>query len=146
MKKVRKDLQELTAKVNMYWVNTMIDHRPILYWKKWLCSGMVILPVNQNADFAHAQLCVLRKWLGDLERSLLVSKAHRWFFIWIISKIEKINLKILHVNWWIFTLGRGHYSENDVKNTARALLVGLRIGKMVHLHLIKHHDSGTKPF
>jgi uncharacterized protein (DUF1800 family) len=142
----REDLKSL----NLAWLDTMVNsdqqlrEKMSLFWHGHFASR------NLNIFFQQQLLDIIRREalgnFGDLLREVSKSGAMINFLNNNQNRKDHPNENFAREVMELFTLGRGHYSEQDVKEAARAFTGwGASMqGEFVFRPFI--HDNGTKTF
>ncbi len=151
-KELRKDLHQLTAQVNLYWINTMIDKRtnPLLEKMTLFWHGHFACE-SKRFDFAHNQLCIIREnALGDFKKLVLEIAKSASMILYLNNqqnRKNKPNENFARELMELFTLGRGNYTEKDVKEAARAFTGWFTNRQNGDFSFNpRQHDSGIKTF
>lgn len=135
-----------------WWLNTMLKtpsplaEKMTLFWHNHFVSS--VKKVRQPA-LMHQQQMRFRKWgLGRFDQLLsemlqdpallLYLDAHR-------NQVKQPNENFARELFELFTLGEGHYTEADIKESARAL-TGIRVNaRQGQYHFRpRQHDAGYK--
>ena len=151
-KKVRKEIQRLTTEVNRNWLNQMItnDSQPLLEKMTLFWHGHFACEVKRF-DFAAQYINTLRQHaLGNFRDLVLAIAKDAAMIIYLNNqqnKKNKPNENFARELMELFTIGRGNYSEQDVKESARAF-TGWFANKSDGSFNFKaeQHDSGSKTF
>jgi uncharacterized protein (DUF1800 family) len=126
--------QPLVEKVTLFWHNHFATS-----------NGKV-----QNAGFMLSQYALMRKYaLGNFRDLLLeMSTKDRAMLVWLDGRASKKgnpNENYARELMELFSLDRGHYTENDVREAARAFTgYDLRGNELVFT--AGNHDTGSKTF
>lgn len=148
--KVKKNRSELLA-LNAAWFNqlthtdSVIREKMTFFWHDHFACR------SRNAYLAQQQINTLRKHaLGSFKDLLMaVSKdpAMLQFLNNQQNKKDSPNENFAREVMELFTLGRGNYSEEDIKNAARAF-TGWAFNPLTGEFLVRprQHDTGSKTF
>ncbi|HEY0355088.1 MAG TPA: DUF1800 domain-containing protein, partial [Flavisolibacter sp.] len=148
----RKQFQQQTRQairnLNLMWLNKMVDsdaqlrEKMSFFWHGHFASR------NLNVFFQQEMLWTIRQHalenFGDLLREVSKSAAMLNFLNANQNRKDHPNENFAREVMELFTLGRGHYSENDIKEAARAFTGwGANIkGEFVFRRF--QHDKGSK--
>lgn len=150
-KELRKQAEQLTLQVNNDWLRQMADpayalrEKMTLFWHgHFACESKLFhLAVQQNNTLRqHA--------LGNF-KDLVLAIAKDASMIFYLNnqqnRKKSPNENFARELMELFTIGRGHYTENDVKEAARAF-TGWFANRFTGAFEFeeKAHDSGTKVF
>ena len=142
--KSRKDLQEL----NLVWLdhlctsNAALREKMTVFWHNHFATSAPFPVLMQ------AQNNLIRKNAMGNFKTLLHEIARDPAMIIYLNnqqnKKDAPNENFAREVMELFTLGRGHYSENDIKEAARAF-TGWHVGKDGYFKFVeKDHDFGSK--
>lgn len=148
---LRKKDQAAVIDINTSWVLRMADsneaallERMTLFWHGHFACR------SRSGKLAAQQLNTLRKHaLGDF-RSLLLGIAQDPSMIRYLNnqqnKKQSPNENFAREVMELFTMGRGHYSEKDVKEAARAFTGWSSTATGDYIFRERQHDTGSKTF
>ena len=148
----RKEMQKLTGEVNLNWMRQMIsdDYNPLqekmtLFWHgHFACE-------SKRFDFAGRQINTIRQYaLGNFRDLVLAVAKDASMIIYLNNqqnRKKKPNENFARELMELFTIGRGIYTEQDIKESARAF-TGWFARRMTGAFNFneKEHDSGRKTF
>ena len=148
----RKELQRLTNEVNLTWIRQMVDdnsnplqEKMTLFWHgHFACE-------SKRFDFAGRQINVIRKHALGNFRDLVLAVAKDAAMVLYLNnqqnKKRKPNENFARELMELFTIGRGNYTEKDIKESARAF-TGWFINRMTGEFSFneRQHDFETKTF
>ena len=150
-KQIREYIQEENNKLNLTWLNRMMTGNEMLnekmtfFWHDhFACKDDIPL-------HAEALNNTLRKYaLGDFREMLVAVSKEPAMLKYLNNQQNKKNApneNFAREVMELFTLGRGNYTEDDIKNAARAF-TGWGFDKMEHSFVFrdKQHDYDTKTF
>lgn len=150
-KKIREYMKEEDKKLNLAWIKKMMSGREMLNEKMTFFWHDHFACKDENPINAQSLNNTLRKYaLGDFRQMLMaVSKepAMLKFLNNQQNKKHAPNENFAREVLELFTLGRGNYTEADIKNAARAF-TGWGFDKKEHSFEFrdKQHDYGEKTF
>jgi uncharacterized protein (DUF1800 family) len=132
--------------VRMIYTKRPLEEKMVLFWHGMLTSaiskvGIAQLMLGQNQllrDLATADYAVLLKAIARDPAMML----------WLDSRLNRKNApneNFARELMELFTLGIGNYSENDVRESARAFTGWSQLASGFYLDL-SQHDSGLKTF
>src|SRR5687768_11790312 len=147
-RKMRKQSREDIKSLNLTWLNEMVNsdqqlrEKMSLFWHGHFASR------NLNILYQQQLLHVIRENalgnFGDLLRDVSKSAAMLNFLNNNQNKKGRPNENFAREVMELFTMGRGNYTENDVKEAARAFTGwGANIGGEFVFRK-KQHDDGQK--
>ena len=149
-KMLRKQSVDDLKNLNLTWLSQMINseaqmrEKMSLFWHGHFACRVI------NIYFQQQLLNIIRENalanFGDLLREVSKSPAMLSFLNNQQNKKEHPNENFAREVMELFTMGRGHYSENDIKEGARAFTgwgFNLR-GEFINRPFL--HDSGKKTF
>lgn len=149
---LQKKARQLSAKVNGEWLEKMIsaDSSPLLekmalFWHgHFACEPKLF---HLAANYANT----LRKHaLGNFKELLLAIAKDSAMIIYLNNqqnRKDRPNENFARELMELFTLGRGNYTENDIKEAARAFTGWFTDKKTGEFEFrAKAHDEGTKTF
>lgn len=147
-----RDLRKLIPQLNLNWMRQMVKEeegalveRMALFW-----HGHFACAPNR-VDFAAQQLATLRQYALGNFRDLLVAISKDAAMILYLNNQQnrknKPNENYARELMELFTLGRGHYTEADVKAAARAF-TGWFTNRFTGEFNFnsRQHDEGSKTF
>ena len=150
LKSQRMKLRQMVGDINATWVEEMANtdnpllERMSLFWHDhFACriTNAMLVPSYMNAIRKNA--------LGDF-KSLLMSVSKSAAMIRYLNnqqnRKEKPNENFAREVMELFTIGRGNYSENDIKEAARAFTGWSSNMKGEFVFRKNWHDTGEKTF
>lgn len=147
-----RDLRKLIPQLNLHWMRQMAQEREqVLLEKMTLFWHGHFACAPKRVDFASQQLDTLRRYALGNFRDLLVAISKDAAMILYLNNQQnrkaKPNENYAREVMELFTLGRGHYTEQDVKAAARAF-TGWFTNKFTGEFAFKErqHDTGSKTF
>jgi uncharacterized protein (DUF1800 family) len=147
-KKVRQKNREGVRNLNIYWLNEMVNSSAQLREKMAFFWHGHFACRNLNVFYQQELLDVIRRnALGDFGTLLkYVSRSAAMLFFLNNQQNRKghPNENFAREVMELFTLGRGHYTENDVKEAARAFTGWAATVKGEFIFRKGQHDSGEK--
>jgi uncharacterized protein (DUF1800 family) len=149
-KEKQKAFRERSKDINLLWIEAMVDtsfpllEKTALFWHGHFATKL------DNPYFDQKLLNTFRKNalgnFGDLLREISKSPAMLQFLNNRQNKKEHPNENFAREVMELFTLGRGHYTEDDVKEAARAF-TGWNFDEYGNfIFRRKQHDDGAKKF
>lgn len=147
-KNIRKKNRESIRNLNLYWINEMVNSNAQLREKMAFFWHGHFACRNLNIFFQQGLLDVIRRnALGsfrDLLREVSMSAAMLNFLNNNQNKKDHPNENFAREVMELFTMGRGNYSEEDIKEAARAFTGwGATVaGEFVFRKM--QHDNGSK--
>jgi len=148
---LRKKLQRENRKVNGFWIRKMVDsHNPLLERMTLFWHSHFALISRNNSFVSKNYINTLRTHalgnFGDLVLAIARDPGMIRFLNNQQNKKGQPNENFARELLELFTIGIGHYSEQDVKEAARAF-TGWRTRKKGEFVFSKrHHDFGMKTF
>ncbi len=149
-KEMRKAFNQRTKDMNLLWVQAMVDtsfpllEKTALFWR-----GHFATRIN-NPYYDQKLLDAIRKNalgnFGDMLRAVSRSSAMLEFLNNRQNKKQHPNENFAREVMELFTLGRGHYTEDDIKEAARAFTGWSFDGNGNFIFRQKQHDAGEKKF
>lgn len=147
-----RDLRKLIPQLNLNWIQQMVKEeegtlveKMALFWHgHFACAP-------KRVDFAAQQLATLRQYALGNFRDLLVAISKDAAMILYLNNQQnrknKPNENYARELMELFTLGRGHYTEADVKAAARAF-TGWFTNRFTGEFDFnaRQHDEGSKTF
>ena len=147
-KKVRQKNREGVRNLNIYWLSEMVNSSAQLREKMAFFWHGHFACRNLNVFYQQELLDVIRRnALGDFGTLLKeVSRSAAMLFFLNNQQNRKghPNENFAREVMELFTLGRGHYTENDVKEAARAFTGWAATTKGEFIFRKGQHDSGEK--
>ncbi|HJW17189.1 MAG TPA: DUF1800 domain-containing protein [Flavisolibacter sp.] len=147
-KKIREQNRDDLKSLNLYWLNEMVQsdaqlrEKMAFFWHGHFASR------NINIFFQQQLLDIIRQnALGNFRTLLLeVSKSGAMlnFLNAQQNKKDHPNENFAREVMELFTMGRGHYTEQDVKEAARAFTGWGATAKGEFVFRKFQHDRGTK--
>ena len=147
-RKIRQQSREDIKALNLKWMNTMVGseaqlrEKLALFWHgHFACKDVNIyndqLLLNVIRDNAAGSF-------GDLLKGVSKSASMLSFLNNQQNKKQKPNENFAREVMELFTLGRGNYTENDIKEAARAFTGWAYNLKGEFIFRKNQHDTGTK--
>ena len=121
-----------------------LRERMTLFWHNHFATSQT--KVNNAALMQRQQELLRENALGDFGSMLRAIGKNPAMLIWLDSKENRKahpNENYAREVMELFTLGRGHYSEKDVQEAARAF-TGWFVIRDAFQEVAKQHDGGTK--
>ena len=147
-KKMRQKNREGVRNLNIYWLNEMVNSSAQLREKMAFFWHGHFACRNLNVFYQQGLLDVIRRnALGDFGTLLKeVSRSAAMLFFLNNQQNRKghPNENFAREVMELFTLGRGNYTENDVKEAARAFTGWAATAKGEFIFRKGQHDSGEK--
>jgi uncharacterized protein (DUF1800 family) len=149
-KEIQKEFRERTRNMNLLWVQTMVNtSSPLLEKTSLFWHGHFATHID-NPYFDQLLLQIIRSNslgnFGDMLRAVSKSSAMLQFLNNRQNKKEHPNENFAREVMELFCLGRGHYSEDDVKEAARAFSGWSFDEEGNFIFRLKQHDAGEKKF
>jgi len=149
-KEMEKEFKSRTKDINLLWVQAMVDTNfPLLEKTALFWHGHFATRVD-NPYYDQQLLNIFRKNalgnFGDMLRAVSKSAAMLQFLNNKQNKKEHPNENFAREVMELFTLGRGHYTEDDVKEAARAFTGWSFDGDGNFIFRQRQHDDGEKKF
>lgn len=150
--KKKKEIQKLTPEVNLNWVRQMtsdkhscLQEKMTLFWHgHFACE-------SKRFDYAARQINSIRQYaLGNFRDLVLAISKDTSMILYLNNqqnRKNKPNENYARELMELFTIGRGNYTEQDVKEAARAFtgwFSDRRTGEFKFTE--RQHDSGSKTF
>lgn len=145
----KKEARKLVAKINLDWLERMgktdaqLLEKMTLFWHNHFACQI------KNPDWAIDYLNVIRKHalgnFGDLVLSIAKTPAMIRFLNNQQNRKQKPNENFARELMELFTIGRGNYTEQDVKEAARAF-TGWTSNQQTFEFRERWHDYGAKSF
>ncbi len=145
-----KDRMEDMKAVNLAWLNQMVSGETALREKMTLFWHGHFACRNNNAFFMQTQNNTLRKHalgkFGDLLMAVSKDAAMLAFLNNRQNRKDSPNENFAREVMELFTLGRGKYTEHDIKNAARAFTGWQFRADGEFFFNAQQHDAGSKTF
>jgi len=149
-RKMREQSRDDLKTMNLRWLDTMINSEAQLREKMSLFWHGHFACRIQNSFFQQELLHIIRtNALGsfaDMLKAVSKSPAMLQFLNNQQNRKQKPNENFAREVMELFTMGRGNYTENDVKEAARAFTGWAFNSKGEFLFRKNQHDDGTKIF
>jgi uncharacterized protein (DUF1800 family) len=146
----RERSREALADLTIKWLQlaSRPENSPAEKWLLFLSDVWVVgIDKVRNAALIHRHLELLRRFaLGrasDLAKAMSRSPAMIIYLDLQQSRPEAPNENFARELFELFTLGEGNYTENDIKQAARAF-TGYRQREGEFTFVQRQHDAGTK--
>ncbi|GEO03190.1 hypothetical protein AAE02nite_08540 [Adhaeribacter aerolatus] len=146
MQQARREL----AKINTTWLQTMatspaqLREKMAFFWHGHFACR------TQRPEFALNQVNLLRQHALGKFSDLLMAVAKDPAMLQFLNNQQNRKLQpnenFARELLELFTLGRGHYSEEDIKNAARAFTGWGYDAEGMFVFRERQHDAGTKTF
>ena len=147
-KKIQQSNREGIRSLNMYWLHEMVNSSAQLREKISLFWHGHFACRNLNIFYQQGLLDVIRKNalgnFGDLLKEVSRSAAMLNFLNNQQNRKNHPNENFAREVMELFTLGRGHYTENDVKEAARAFTGWAANAKGEFVFRKFQHDNDSK--
>ncbi len=142
--------REAVKTLNIYWLKEMVAspaqlrEKMAFFWHGHFASR------NQNIFYNQLLLHTIRKnALGDFA-TLLKEVSHSASMLYFLNNQQnrkgRPNENFAREVMELFTLGRGNYTENDIKEAARAFTGWTANARGEFIFRKNFHDDGTKQF
>lgn len=149
-KKIREKSRDDLKTMNIRWLETMVNSEAQLREKMSLFWHGHFACRTQNSFFAQELLHIIRtNALGsfaDMLKAVSKSPAMLQFLNNQQNRKSHPNENFAREVMELFTMGRGNYTENDVKEAARAFTGWSFNAKGEFLFRKNQHDAGSKTF
>lgn len=149
-KKLREQSRDDLKKANQLWIETMVNSEAQLREKMSLFWHGHFACRSQNSFFAQELLHIIRKnalgSFGDMLKAVSKSPAMLQFLNNQQNKKSHPNENFAREVMELFTMGRGNYTENDVKEAARAFTGWAFEPRGGFVFRKFQHDDGSKTF
>lgn len=146
---LRKSLRKQVILVNQAWLNQLLHTQAILREKMTLFWHDHFACQSKNPYHAQNQINTLRKYalgnFGDLVLAIAKDPAMLQFLNNQQNRKRKPNENFARELMELFTLGRGYYTEQDIKASARAF-TGWGFNGDQYIFRSRIHDYGSKTF
>ena len=147
----RKNERKLVFKQNAEWIQRMSDlHESALLEKMCLFWHGHFACITKGSRIANAQLNTIRKHalgnFGDLVQAMAKDVSMIRFLNNQQNRKQKPNENFARELMELFTIGRGNYTENDIKEAARAFTGWSSNFQGEYVFRKNQHDFGTKKF
>ncbi len=150
IKAIIKDRAQDMKTVNLAWLNRMVSGEAVLREKMTLFWHGHFACRNPNAFFMQSQNNTLRKHalgkFGDLLMAISKDAAMLAFLNNRQNRKDSPNENFAREVMELFTLGRGNYTEQDIKNAAKAFTGWQFRGDGEFYFNERQHDFGAKTF
>ena len=149
-KEIEKTFRARNKDINLLWVEAMVTTSfPLLEKTALFWHGHFATQIN-NPYYDQKLLNIFRKNalgnFGDMLREVSKSSAMLQFLNNRQNKKQHPNENFAREVMELFTLGRGHYTEDDIKEAARAF-TGWSFDENGNFAFMqKQHDDGEKKF
>ncbi|MFM6926684.1 MAG: DUF1800 family protein [Ferruginibacter sp.] len=149
-KKLREQSRDDLKKGNLLWIDTMVNSEAQLREKMSLFWHGHFACRSQNSYFAQELLHIIRSNamgnFGDMLKAVSKSPAMLQFLNNQQNKKSHPNENFAREVMELFTMGRGNYTENDVKEAARAFTGWTFEPRGGFVFRKFQHDDGSKTF
>ena len=149
-KKLREQSREDLKVMNLRWLETMINSEAQLREKMSLFWHGHFACRIQNSFFQQELLHIIRTHalgsFADMLKAVSKSPAMLQFLNNQQNRKQKPNENFAREVMELFTMGRGNYTENDVKEAARAFTGWAFNAKGEFVFRKNQHDDGSKTF
>ncbi|WP_072681806.1 DUF1800 family protein [Arcobacter sp. LA11] len=153
-KKLRKQRRQKMLEIQTWWHEMILDSRfsfrekMTLFWHNHFTSEYRV--VKSPYLMFKQNMLYRENALGKFDELLHKSSKDLAMLIYLDSNSNKKshpNENYARELLELFTLGEGNYTENDIKEAARAF-TGLRVNRKKDISILvkKHHDNGIKTF
>jgi uncharacterized protein (DUF1800 family) len=147
-KKARQKSRESVRNLNLYWLNTMVNSGAQLREKMAFFWHGHFACRNLNVFYQQGLLDTIRRNalgnFGTLLKEVSRSAAMLFFLNNQQNGKDHPNENFAREVMELFTLGRGHYSEDDIKEAARAFTGWAATAKGEFIFRRGQHDYGQK--
>ncbi len=149
-KKIREQSRDDIKTMNLRWLETMVNSEAQLREKMSLFWHGHFACRIQNSYFSQELLHIIRTYalgsFADMLKAVSKSPAMLQFLNNQQNRKQKPNENFAREVMELFTMGRGNYTENDVKEAARAF-TGWAFNQLGEFVFRKNqHDDGSKTF
>lgn len=151
LERFRRDERELLFAYAGWWIEQMVEaehplrEKMVLFWHGYFTSSMRDV---RNAEAMIRQNELFRRHalgnFGELLRAVLRDPAMLEYLDNNQNRKDKPNENLARELMELFTLGVGAYSEQDIKEAARALTGWRTQGGSEALYAPRQHDNGKK--
>ena len=149
-KKLREQSREDLKIMNMRWLETMINSEAQLREKMSLFWHGHFACRSQNSFYAQELLHIIRTHalgnFADMLKAVSKSPAMLQFLNNQQNRKSKPNENFAREVMELFTMGRGNYTEHDVKEAARAFTGWAFNARGEFIFRKNQHDTGSKTF
>ncbi len=149
-RRIREQSREDLKTMNIRWLNTMINSEAQLREKMSLFWHGHFACRIQNSFFQQELLHIIRTHalgsFADMLKAVSKSPAMLQFLNNQQNRKQKPNENFAREVMELFTMGRGNYTENDVKEAARAFTGWAFNAKGEFVFRKNQHDVGSKTF
>lgn len=146
-----KAARRLTVDLNKDWMERMAspEHSCLLEKMTLFWHGHFAC-ISKMPHTAQQQLLAIRQHALGNFKDLILAMARDVSMIRFLNNQQnrkrKPNENFARELMELFTIGRGHYSENDIKEAARAFTGWSSTVKGTFIFKKRHHDFGSKTF
>ncbi|MBL8800411.1 MAG: DUF1800 domain-containing protein [Planctomycetes bacterium] len=151
LERFRRDEREMLFAYSGWWIEQMVEaehplrEKLVLFWHGYFTSSMRDV---KNAEAMIRQNELFRRHalgnFGELLRAVLRDPAMLEYLDNNQNRKDKPNENLARELMELFTLGVGNYSEQDIKEAARALTGWRTQGGNEALYAARQHDNGKK--
>jgi uncharacterized protein (DUF1800 family) len=131
--KMRTEKLPLREKMTCFWHNHFVSTSQKVKANYWMYQHNMVLRENAFGNFK------------ELTKKIIKTNAMVRYLDNIDNKADKINENLSRELLELFTLGIGNYTENDIKNGARAL-AGLGLGENQAMYRRFFEDNDDKTY
>jgi uncharacterized protein (DUF1800 family) len=149
-KKIQKEFREDIIKLNVKWMNKLatdnaqLREKMTLFWHGHFACKSPIPMFNQNQNNTLRKFALAK--FGDLLMAVSKDPAMLQFLNNQQNRKKSPNENFARELMELFTLGRGNYTEEDIKNSARAFTGWGFNEEGEFVFREKQHDDGEKVF
>jgi len=150
---LRKQNREAIKQLNLAWLRQMATGKAVLREKMALFWHGHFATQHKSAFMAQLQLQTIRRYALGSFRDLLLAIAQDPAMLLFLNnqqnRKQKPNENFARELMELFTLGRGHYTEQDIREAARAFTgwgVEAEDGETSFVFREKQHDFDSKIF
>lgn len=149
-KELRKEARRKTQELPVVWLqamaktNTPLREKMSLFWHNHFSTRL-----QSPGNVQQLNNTIRKHALGDFKALLLAVSKEPVMLRFLNNQQNKKshpNENFAREVMELFTLGRGHYSEQDIKEAARAFTGWAYDGNYQFTVRQKHHDTGEKTF
>ncbi|MEL6926092.1 MAG: DUF1800 family protein, partial [Bacteroidota bacterium] len=148
---LRREDRKLVAQQNVEWLLRMADEKssPLLERMTLFWHGHFAC-ITRASKLANAQLNAIRQHALGNFRDLVMAIAKDPSMIRFLNnqqnRKQQPNENFARELMELFTIGRGHYTEQDIKEAARAFTGWSSTLRGEYVFRQRQHDEGTKNF
>ncbi|WP_027137954.1 DUF1800 domain-containing protein [Gaetbulibacter saemankumensis] len=150
----RRKIQELSRKksieLNQAWINRLVTSKEMLREKMTLFWANVFVCEDNNTIYIQRYNNMLRKYalgnFGEFVKAVSKEAAMTKYLNTKQNRKQKPNENFARELMELFTLGEGHYTEQDIKESARAFTGYSHNLKGDFVFRKFQHDNGNKTF